>query len=148
MIMTRIILTVALAMLVLPAFSQAPSVAELKQQAEQGNPAAQFGLGGMYLVGEGLPQNYGEAAKWFRMAADQGYAHGQFSLGLMYRFGRGVPLDYIQAHMWSNLAASNLKGEAREEAVKLRDATAESMTRKQIDEAQRLATEWRPKTTQ
>lgn len=146
--MTKLINPAMLAMLVLPAFSQAPSVAELKQQAEQGNPAAQFGLGSMHLVGEGLPQNYTEAAKWFRMAADQGYAHGQFSLGLMYRFGQGVPLDYIQAHMWSELAASKLKGEAREKAVKLRNAAAESMTREQIDEAQRLATEWKPKTNQ
>jgi TPR repeat protein len=39
----------------------------------------------MYREGEGVPQNYAEALKWFRKAADQGNANAQFKLGIMYR---------------------------------------------------------------
>ena len=36
--------------------------------AEQGNVAAQSNLGVMYTNGHGVPQNYAEAAKWYRAA--------------------------------------------------------------------------------
>ncbi len=36
-----------------------------------GNADAQTALGTMYAQGQGAPQNYTEAAKWFRLAADQ-----------------------------------------------------------------------------
>ena len=40
--------------------------------AVQGNVDAQYNLGIMYQVGEGVPQNYAESAKWTRLAAEQG----------------------------------------------------------------------------
>ena len=46
----------------------------LKASAEQGFANAQFNLGVMYDAGEGVPQNYTEAVRWFRMAAEQGNA--------------------------------------------------------------------------
>ncbi len=33
---------------------------------------AQFLIAGMYFHGKGVPQDYGEAAKWYRKAAEQG----------------------------------------------------------------------------
>ena len=51
----------------------------------------------MYDAGEGVPQDDGEAVKWFRLAADQGDALAQYSLGDMYRTGEGVPQDYGEA---------------------------------------------------
>src|SRR5881227_252799 len=36
-----------------------------------GSAAAQNNLGSMYERGQGLPQDYGEALKWYRKAADQ-----------------------------------------------------------------------------
>ena len=38
----------------------------------QGAASAQYNLGFMYLNGQGVPQNYAEAAKWYRKAAVQG----------------------------------------------------------------------------
>ena len=58
----------------------------------------------MYEQGEGAPQNYAEAAKWYRKAAEQGNATAQESLGSLYEQGQGVPQNYIWAHMWFNLA--------------------------------------------
>ncbi|MXZ50206.1 MAG: sel1 repeat family protein, partial [Rhodobacteraceae bacterium] len=40
--------------------------------AEQGEVEAQFILGLMYGNGEGVPQDYGEAEKWWRLSAEQG----------------------------------------------------------------------------
>ena len=36
----------------------------------------------MYAQGRGMPQDFGEAAKWYRKAAEQGDALAQFNLGL------------------------------------------------------------------
>ena len=41
--------------------------------------------------GKGVPQDYAEAAKWYRLAADQGFAKAQNSLGAQYATGEGVP---------------------------------------------------------
>jgi len=94
----------------------------------------------MYAYGQGVPQNYKEAARWFRLAADQGDAVAQFFLGLSYANGSGVPQDYVQSHMWFNLAGAG--GEPN--AAKARDSVAQKMTSAQIAEAQRLAREWKP----
>ena len=59
--------------------------------------------------------------------------------------GEGVPQDYIQAHMWYNLSASNRTGDERDIAVSNRDRVAEKMPPEDISEAQRLASEWKPK---
>ena len=110
--------------------------------ADQGNTDAQYILGLMYEEGLGVPQDYAQAVKWYRLAADQGYASAQYILGLVYLFGQeGVPQDYVQAHMWLNLAAAqgNADGE------KNRDLVAKRMTPQQIERAQELGRNWKPK---
>jgi uncharacterized protein len=37
----------------------------------------------MYRAGEGIAQDYAEAARWLRLAADQDYAPAQNQLGEM-----------------------------------------------------------------
>ena len=96
----------------------------------------------MYLNGAGVPQDYVEAVRWYRLAADQEVAGAQFSLGFMYATGEGVPQDDVQAHMWFNLAASRSTGEDRERAVRGRDLAADELTPDALNEAQRLAREW------
>ena len=54
----------------------------------------------MYENGEGVPQDYAEAVKWYRRAAEQGYAVAQNNLGSMYYNGTGVPQDYAEAVKW------------------------------------------------
>ncbi len=48
------------------------AVREFKSLAEQGNALAQSILGGMYDEGQGVPQDYAEAVRWYRRAAEQG----------------------------------------------------------------------------
>jgi TPR repeat protein len=94
----------------------------------------------MYALGQGVPLNYAEALKWFRLAADQGRADAQALLGHMYADGQGVPQDYVSAHMWFNLSAA----QGEQQAARERDNIATRMTPAQIAEAQKLAREWRP----
>ena len=62
-------------------------------------------LGSLYGVGQGVPQDYAEAVKWYRRAAEQGRADAQANLGVMYSNGQGVPQDYAEAVKWSRRAA-------------------------------------------
>jgi len=78
---------------------------ELSPLAEAGNASAQYHLAYMYAEGEGVPQDYGEAAKWFRSAADQGMVAAQSSLGGLYERGEGVPQDNQEAIRWYRSAA-------------------------------------------
>ena len=73
------------------------------QLADQGNARAQFSLGKMYYIGQGVLRDNAKADAWYRKAADQGFDYAQFNLGVAYEDGGlGVPQDYALAHMWSN----------------------------------------------
>ena len=82
-----------------------------EQRAANGNATAQWELGNFYEIGFGVPQDYAQAAFWYRKAAEQGDAVGQGSLGRLYYEGRGVAQDYAQALAWYRKAVE--QGEAR-----------------------------------
>jgi TPR repeat protein len=42
----------------------------------------------MNAKGQGVTQDYKEAAKWFRLGAEQGYADEQYNLGILYAKGQ------------------------------------------------------------
>ena len=114
----------------------------LRQRAEQGDADAQYNLGFVYDTGLGVPQDYTEAAAWYRLAADQGHTDAQHNLGVMYSTRRGVPQDDVEAHRWANLAAARATGDDREQYTEARDNLAKQMTPAQLAEAQKLAREW------
>jgi hypothetical protein len=72
---------------------------------DQGQADAQFNLGGQYINGEDVPQDYAQAALWYRKAAEEGNAKAQYNLGELYEKGQGVPQDYTQAAFWWGKAA-------------------------------------------
>jgi Sel1 repeat len=47
--------------------------------AEQGDGPSQYDVGQMYHAGRGIPQNFVEAARWYRRAAEQGIPHAQLN---------------------------------------------------------------------
>ncbi len=59
-------------------------VENIQRAAGQGVASAQYVLGSMYAQGRGVPQNYAEAARWYRKAAEQEIAGAQSSLGALY----------------------------------------------------------------
>ena len=95
----------ALALAIACGQQQADKDLQLREKAEQGILEAQYTLGLMYYEGEGVPQDYAEALKWFRLAAEQGDPRGRLGLGLMYFKGEGVPQDHAEAFKWLRLAA-------------------------------------------
>jgi len=78
---------------------------KIKALAEQGIDYAQGLTGYAYSNGEGVPQNYTEAMKWYLLAAEQGNSESQYNLGIMYDNGRGVPQNHTEAVKWYLLAA-------------------------------------------
>jgi len=47
---------------------------EWRPLADQGDADAQYWLGTIFNFGQGVLQNYAEAAEWYRLAAAQGHA--------------------------------------------------------------------------
>jgi TPR repeat protein len=56
-----------------------------------------YRTGEKYLLGQGVPEDYVEAAKWFRKADEQSHALAQGELGAMYYVGAGVSQDDAEA---------------------------------------------------
>ncbi len=108
--------------------------------AEKGGSAAQFNIGLMYQEGQGVPQNFSEAAKWFERSADQGYVKAEHNLGAMYATGRGVKRDYVQAYKWMSLCAAGGDGGCASQ----RDQIAQKLSAGKLAKAQQLASEWKP----
>jgi hypothetical protein len=84
--------------------SDAETLRQLLEQAKQGSPSAQYSMGIRYNLGDGVKQDYTEAARWFSRAADQGHVLAQGALGDYYNYGRGVSMDISKAYFWSYLA--------------------------------------------
>jgi uncharacterized protein len=117
----------------------AAAVSWWKRAADNGYAAAQTALGGAYLFGQGVAKNEAEAVKWWRRAAGQGDGMAQALLGTVYASGTGVARDVVQADMWDTLAAM----QGNDAAGKERERLEKLMTTQQIDEASRLAREWK-----
>jgi hypothetical protein len=116
--------------------------------AERGDPASQAYLGFMFEHGRGLPQNYTEAAYWYRRSGEQGFSTAQYTLGLLYDKGFGVPQDPVESYKWLILAAGSAPKELREYYTRLRDSVSTKLTRGQIAEARHRAIGWAPKPEQ
>lgn len=103
-----------------PSTSQASSletmsVDELLVLADQGNVGAQFYLGVFYFFGEGIVQDYAEAARWHLAAAEQGHAPSQFIVGMMHYLSQGVVQDYAEAARWYRASAEQGHTRAQEQ---------------------------------
>ena len=94
-----------------PAHCEDPSIGaeaklkELRPLAAKGDAHAQYEIGFMYDRGLGVPQDFKEAALWYRKAAEQGNASAQFYLGQIYDLGKSVATDYNEAAVWYRKAA-------------------------------------------
>ena len=111
--------------------------------AEQGDAAAQSFLGVMYDEGKGLPQDRGEALKWFRRSAEQGYAKAQYNLAVAYAEGKDVAEDFAEAYFWFYLAEAYGINEASDGV----EYCARQLSPEQVQQAESRALEWVPSTT-
>jgi hypothetical protein len=72
---------------------------------EQGYPDAQFNLGMLYHLGNGVDHNEQEAVYWYHLAAQWGCSQAQANLSEHYRTGIGVDQDEAVAARWCRFAA-------------------------------------------
>ena len=86
-------------------YSEADTADGMMKRAQNGDPEAQFRLGGMYLSGAGVEHDPKRGIYWLKQAADNGYAKALFDLGCCYFSGTGVPRDKITAVMLFGKAA-------------------------------------------
>ena len=114
-----------------------------KAAAREFAPAQAY-LGTMHAEGRGVPRDLAKARTWWRRAARQGDADAQYRLGLFHAAGSGSAPQYVLAHMWLSLAAPRLPDARRANADRVLDALRKRMAAADIDEARRLAREWRP----
>ena len=144
------------------------AVLKVEIAAEQGGAEAQYNLGVMYNIGDGVPEDKLEAAKWFRKAAEQGLAVAQAALGLQL-----LAKDKPEAVKWFRKAAEQGSSSAQfhlgrmygggmgvpkdfvrayawfnlaagrgwKTPARVRDRLAEIMSPEQVAEAQELACE-------
>ncbi|MCE9648842.1 MAG: sel1 repeat family protein [Parvibaculum sp.] len=103
--------------------------------ASQGDAAAQFNLGVLYINGQGVERNAATAASWFDKAARQGNALAQLNLGILFREGMGVEKDLPRAYMWLDMAVPGLHGDDNQQAVRHRRELSKEMTAEQMQEA-------------
>jgi len=106
-----------------------------RKAAEHAHAGAQFSLGVGYYRGEGVEQDYAQAADWFRKAAEQGHRQALNNLGVVYLEGRGVPKDLVLAYALFSLAAA----QGHEGAAKNKARVAPKLSPGQLAEGQRLS---------
>lgn len=116
------------------------AIAWYRKAAEKGHAPAEFGLGSMYLAGEGVKTDHGQAVFWFTRAAERGHSGAVVALAqalmnppaersvdqatLVRWLKRAAELDYVpamerlaatsgeDAKFWSERAAEIKKRQA------------------------------------
>ena len=73
--------------------------------ADREDAAAQYHIGLMYERGQGAPQDYEEARRWYLKAAAHDDPFAEFSLGVLSAHGYGAPQDFVEAEGWFRRAA-------------------------------------------
>ena len=100
--------------------------------ARAGNARAAHNLGVMAAEPPvGQAPDYGEAARWFRLAGALGVRDSQYNLAVLYARGLGVAQDLRQSWMWFSLAAA--QGDA--DAARKRDEVAGKLDPAQLSAA-------------
>ena len=83
----------------------ADALAVVEPDANSGNPAAQWLLATMYLLGKGLDADPVVARGWFEKSASSNYPPSQAVLGRMYEEGIGGEQDPSEANILCRLSA-------------------------------------------
>ena len=86
---------------------------ELEAKARHNDAVAECTIGVMYKQGNGVPQDYVQAARWFQRAAHHDQGDAQFCLGELYQHGQGVKKDPAKAAKWYLKSARQGYGQAQ-----------------------------------
>lgn len=118
--------------------------------AKQNNGEACYLVGTMFTTGEGTEKNVEEGIKWLLKVADPKTTNSEFDLGSAqfalaeaYADPEYPKRDLVEAYKWLNLLIGycTKNEDYRVELAEKRDVLASSMTREQVEEAQRRSAE-------
>lgn len=85
---------------------KARAVELYKKAAEGGYALAQYRLGVLYQIGQGVGKDLQEARKWFGAASDAGLREAEFNYAIMLETGTGGERDPKEAARLYEIAAS------------------------------------------
>lgn len=117
--------------------------AEVRHNAELGDPQAQFSLGYVYYKAgqdpnvQGVSRDFRRAARWFRRAAEQGHTGAQYNMGVLHLHGHGVAQDPVMAYAWLRQAERQGHANSAQLVALLRGM----LDQQQIEEGERRAME-------
>ena len=104
-----------------------------RRSADQGDPAARYGLGLAYHRGRGVARDRVRAFELMLQSARSGYVIAEYGVGLLYKTGRGTARDVEKARQWLRRAADKGHEEARDKLGSLSAASTDG-----ADEAARV----------
>lgn len=81
------------------------AVACYEKAAAQGNPAAAYRLGKLYLQGKQVPKDVPKALEYLTASAKEGSPFTQYTLGKLYLMGKDVKPDREEAYRWFEMSA-------------------------------------------
>lgn len=111
--------------------------------AKGGDRAAQDELVSLYLYGYGPVKNPARALPWLQDLAKEGAGGPLAQLGRLYEQGEGVPADSVLSHAYKLMALRDKKWTGAAEAEKYLPAQRNNMSPDQVEEAERLAGQWK-----
>ncbi len=71
-----------------------------EQLANEGSVNAEYNLGVLYSLGQGVPQDLQKAFEWFHRAARRGLAPAQIRVATMLATATGIEASAVDAYMW------------------------------------------------
>ncbi|MEX9949175.1 tetratricopeptide repeat protein [Providencia rettgeri] len=83
-----------------------PSFNELMLKAKSGDLDAQYEIGTLYDVGEGVEENEEKAIEWYLKAASQGHSQAQYMMGMMYETSEHLSDDSHLSLEWFQKSAA------------------------------------------
>lgn len=111
---------------------------EWRRAADEGDARAQYSLGFLYQMGDGVTRDYDKAIHYYEMAAERGHSGAQVALGNLCRMGLGMARDYVTAYMWFSIAAAG----GHSMGPRNVDRVSAKMSDDEIAEARRRELEW------
>jgi TPR repeat protein len=110
--------------------------------AGHGHPAALYGIGLVYLAGDGVKQRPDQGVKWLMRAARKRYAPAETMLGDLYWDGKIVEQDRTRAIMWYRLAQQTARPDDQAAILSRFDAVLSASSAEERSTGEALATQW------
>lgn len=124
-------------------YSRAADTYKQILKLESQNTTAQYNLGQLYLHGNGVEQNYVEAAKLFRVAAEFGNdGYSQNALAVLYNTGFGVEKNDLAALYWFDRATDNGVEVAKKDRDGIFNAYRSSNSPEEFDSLMQTLSDW------